>query len=215
MPNWQSNSEVATDTLIYIKLIHALMGLYAWEFIMSLDFEWAILTGKKKFRWPLIFYFAGRYLLLFAMIGALIGVDTAVEVNCQALYVFNQLAGDAAIGLASINLSLRTIAVWSQNKWIIGILVLIVLGHWSLILQSIPLSATWVPGVGCTITESNPSLPTITFIYTMCFDFVVLCLTAYKLAWAPRRAGSSGLHTKRKRSKKLVYAGQKSNPTLA
>ncbi|KIJ08935.1 hypothetical protein PAXINDRAFT_88164 [Paxillus involutus ATCC 200175] len=70
MPNWESNSEVATDTLIYIKLIHALMGLYAWEFIMSLDFEWAVLTGKKKFHWPLTFYFAGRYLLLFAMIGA-------------------------------------------------------------------------------------------------------------------------------------------------
>ncbi|KIJ14739.1 hypothetical protein PAXINDRAFT_169638 [Paxillus involutus ATCC 200175] len=196
MPNWQSNSEVATDTLIYIKLIHALMGLYAWEFIMSLDFEWAILTGKKKFRWPLIFYFAGRYLLLFAMIGALIGVDTPVEINCQVLYVFNQLAGNAAVGLASINLSLRTIAIWSRNKWIIGTLVLIMLGHWAIIFQSIPLSATWVPGVGCTITESNPTISAATFIYSMCFDFVVLCLTAYKLAWNLRRTGSSGLHTK-------------------
>lgn len=30
------------------------------------------------------------------------------EFNCQALYTFNQLAGDAAVGLASVNLSIRT-----------------------------------------------------------------------------------------------------------
>lgn len=56
-----------------------------WEFITSMDFDWAVLTGKKRFRWPLvriflrpnsflecvhqIFYFAGRYLLLAALIG--------------------------------------------------------------------------------------------------------------------------------------------------
>lgn len=56
--------------------------------MLTLDFDWAVISGKRKFRWPLvsltcvtknksakndgllkIFYFAGRYLLLFAMIG--------------------------------------------------------------------------------------------------------------------------------------------------
>ncbi|KIJ14734.1 hypothetical protein PAXINDRAFT_99985 [Paxillus involutus ATCC 200175] len=196
MPNWHSPSELATDALMYIKLMHALIGLYAWEFIVSLDFDWAILSGKKKFRWPLTFYFAGRYVLLFAIIGALIGMDTSVEVNCKAVYDFSEFAGDAAVGLACINLSLRTIALWSKNKWIIGILVVIILGHWSLILQGMPVSATWVPGVGCTFVEGNTIIPAAIFVYSMCFDFVVLCLTAYKLAWDPRRTGSSPLHTK-------------------
>ncbi|KAF8840542.1 hypothetical protein BDN67DRAFT_903296 [Paxillus ammoniavirescens] len=208
MPNWQSDSELATDSLIFIKLMHALTGLYAWEFVVSLDFDWAVLTGKKKFRWPMTFYFAGRYLLLFAMIGTLIGVDTPVEVNCKALYAFSQFAGDAAVGLACINLSLRTIAIWSHDKWIIGILVFIVLGHWSLILRGVPVSAMWVPGVGCAIVEGNTTNAAATFIYSMCFDFVVLCLTAYKLAWTPRRTGSFMLHTKLVRmifSDGLVY----------
>ncbi|KAF9225732.1 hypothetical protein BS17DRAFT_699505 [Gyrodon lividus] len=195
MPNWQSPSELTTDSLVFVKLMHALTGLYAWEFIVSLDFDWAVLTGKKKFRWPLAFYFAGRYLLLFAMIGILISLDTPIKVNCQALYIFNQLAGDAAVGLASINLSLRTIAIWSQNKWIIGTIVLIVLGHWSLILQGVLLTATWIPGVGCAIVESNTTILAATFIYSMCFDFVVLCLTAYRLAWTQRRTGVSGRHS--------------------
>ncbi|KIK77687.1 hypothetical protein PAXRUDRAFT_367124 [Paxillus rubicundulus Ve08.2h10] len=196
MPNWQSDSELATDSLIFIKLMHALTGLYAWECIISLDFDWAVLTGKKKFRWPMICYFAGRYLLLFAMISALIGLDIPIEVNCEGLYVFSQFAGDAAVGLACINLSLRTIAIWSHDKWIIGILVLIILGHWSLILQGVPVSATWVPGIGCTLVEGNTTIAAATFIYSMCFDFVVLCLTAYKLVWSPRRTGSFALHTK-------------------
>jgi len=188
--------------------MHALLGLYGWEFMLTLDFDWSVISGKKKFRWPLIFYFAGRYLLLFAMIGILISLDTPEKINCQALYVFNQLAGDSALGLASINLSLRTIAIWSQNKWIIGIIVLLILGHWSLILQGVLLKVIWVPGVGCTIVESNTTVLAATFIYSMGFDLVVLCLTAYKLAWTRRISGTSGIHSKLVRmvfSDGLVY----------
>ena len=30
------------------------------------------------------------------------------QINCQSLYTYNQVFGNAAIGLASVNLSLRT-----------------------------------------------------------------------------------------------------------
>jgi hypothetical protein len=30
--------------------------------------------------------------------------------------------------------------IWSQNKWIVALLVLLILGHWSLILQGISVS---------------------------------------------------------------------------
>lgn len=74
------------------------------------------------------------------------------EVDCQSLYTFNQLVGQATIGLASINLAIRMyvssnirthcsahtsyrMALWSQNLYIVIPIVLIILGHWSLILQ--------------------------------------------------------------------------------
>ncbi|OAX41297.1 hypothetical protein K503DRAFT_685802 [Rhizopogon vinicolor AM-OR11-026] len=180
---------------IFMKTMHSLIGLYAWEFIISLDFDWAVLTGKKRFRWPLIFYFAGRYLLLAALVGIAVAMDVSKEINCHTLYAFNQLAGNAAVGLASINLSLRTIAIWSQSKWIIALLILLILGHWSLILQGVLLGATWAPG-GCQITYSNTTILSATFIYSMCFDFVVMCLSAYKLAWVPARNGTNGTHTR-------------------
>ena len=43
------------------------------------------------------------------------------------------------------------------------------------------LKATWIPGVGCAITETDNKLLAITFIYSMVFDFIVLMLTGYKL----------------------------------
>lgn len=43
------------------------------------------------------------------------------------------------------------------------------------------LSATWVDGPGCVITATNNKILAATFIYSMCFDLVVLLLNAYKL----------------------------------
>jgi len=181
MPDWKSPAELELEGGIFAKFMHALLGLYAYEFLLTLDFDWDFLSGKKRFRWPLIFYFANRYLLLAALIGIAIALDTNTEINCQALYAFNQLAGDAAVGLASINLSIRTTAIWAHNKYIICLLVLIILGHWSLILQGVQLKAEWVDGSGCIITQTNSKILIAIFIYSMCFDLIVLLLNTYKL----------------------------------
>jgi hypothetical protein len=63
MVDWTSPTELASEGVIFKNLMHALIGLYAWEFLTSLDFEWELLTGKKRFRWPLVsFTIAGVYL---------------------------------------------------------------------------------------------------------------------------------------------------------
>ncbi|KAJ7349874.1 hypothetical protein DFH08DRAFT_1079162 [Mycena albidolilacea] len=182
MPDWSSQAELATDAGIFVKLNHALLGVYAWEWLISLPFDWEVLTGRKPFRWPLAFYFANRYLLLAAMIGITVALDSTKEMNCQAIYAFNQFAGDAAVGLASINLSLRTLAIWSQNGWIKILLIVIILGHWSLILQGVLLKAHWDDQAAtCVITSSNSTILAATFTYSMGFDLLVFLLNAYKL----------------------------------
>ncbi|PFH50610.1 hypothetical protein AMATHDRAFT_3793 [Amanita thiersii Skay4041] len=191
MPDWQSPQEIQKEAVIFTKFMHSLLGLYIYEWFLSLDFDWAFITGKKAFRWPMIFYFANRYLLLFALIGIAIALDTTEEINCQALFTFNQIAGDAAVGLASINLSIRTMAVWSQNRIIVGVLALVILGHWSLILQGVQLTAMWVPGVGCAITDTNNKILAAIFIYSMCFDLLVLLLNTYKLFGINSKAGQA------------------------
>jgi hypothetical protein len=72
-------------------------------------------------------------------------------------------------------------AVWGQKWYIIAALVSISLGHWSLLLHGILLTAAWIPGQGCLITSTDSKLLSATFIYSMIFDFTVLILTASKL----------------------------------
>jgi hypothetical protein len=181
MPDWNSPEEIQRDAAVFIKLMHVLLGIYAYEWFLTLPFDWEFISGKKPFRWPMIFYFANRYLLLFAMIGIVIGLDTQSEIHCQALFTFNQLAGDAAVGLASINLAIRTMALWSLNVWVVGGLTVIILGHWSLILKGVLVTAKWIPGNGCVILGAENNILAAIFIYSMCFDFIVLVLSAYQL----------------------------------
>ncbi|EPQ52087.1 hypothetical protein GLOTRDRAFT_140532 [Gloeophyllum trabeum ATCC 11539] len=181
MVDWNSPEELAKESQAFTNFMHAILGLYAWEWTTSLPFDWEFVSGKRKFRWPMIFYMAGRYCLLIALIGIAIALDTTTPINCQALYTFNQLTGQSTIGFASINLAIRTMAIWSQQKKIVIPLVIIILGHWSLILQGIQLTATFVPGQGCAIISTKTTILSATFIYTMAFDLLVTILTAYKL----------------------------------
>ncbi|KAF8887539.1 hypothetical protein BD779DRAFT_500497 [Infundibulicybe gibba] len=184
MVDWSSPEQIQKDNVAFGNFMHALLGLYIWEWFTSLDFDWQYISGKKKFRWPLIFYFLNRYCLLFALIGIAIALNITTEINCQGLYTFNQLFGNAAIGLASINLSLRTMAVWSQRWYIVIPLVAVILGHWSLILHGVLLKARWNPAIGnCEIIQTETQILSITFIYSMVFDLLVLSLTAWKLLY--------------------------------
>ncbi|KAG6901983.1 hypothetical protein C0995_005942 [Termitomyces sp. Mi166 len=54
--------------------------------------------------------------------------------------------------------------------------------------QGILLKASWIPGQGCVITSTDNKLLAITFIYSMVFDFAVLCLTAFKLLSGPGKS---------------------------
>lgn len=58
-------------------------------------------------------------------------------------------------------------------------------------MTGILIKAAWIPGAGCTITNTDNTLLAATFIYSMTFDFIVLILTAWKLAFPTRRKDQS------------------------
>ena len=72
-------------------------------------------------------------------------------------------------------------AVWGRKWYIVGALVALNHGHRSLLLHGILLTAKWVPGEGCIITSTESKILSVTFIYGMTFDLLVLLLTASKL----------------------------------
>ncbi|KAK7043249.1 hypothetical protein VNI00_008603 [Paramarasmius palmivorus] len=134
------------------------------------------------------------------MVGFAVGLNVRKPIDCQALYTFIQTMGSLGSGLAVVNLGIRTwvtgsfvtnalakildprMAIWMNQRYVVGGLVVLILGHWGLILRDVNLVvAQWSDGAGCIITNNQPHLITAAYIYTMVLDLTVMCLMAYKL----------------------------------
>ncbi|KAF5387597.1 hypothetical protein D9615_000197 [Tricholomella constricta] len=202
MVNWSDPQEIAKDSEIFSKLIIALFGVYVWELFMTCDFEWSLLSKKRKFRWPLVFFFLCRYCMLFAFVGLIISlnittsvrtndnfsrhpanVPPSMKIDCGALYTFNSWTGNMTILCASTSLMLRTIALWERQRPIIVSLGVLCLAHWALLYRTMFIvTAAWDDNIGaCIVTATNPSLLNTTFFFTMGFDLIILIFTAIAL----------------------------------
>ncbi|KAF8580397.1 hypothetical protein K439DRAFT_1662805 [Ramaria rubella] len=189
MTNWNDPATVQHQSVIFGNVIHFVTGVYAWEIAVNIRFDWSIISGKRRFRWPMVLYFACRYLMLFALVGILIALNATSELNCQALYTFNQFAGNAAIGLASTLFMLRTIAVWHRSYYATVPLVIICLGQWAILLRGMTqVIAVWNPIANqCVVTASGKTFLDLIYFYTMSFDLTVLILTSIGLYLSPAR----------------------------
>ncbi|KAF9468960.1 hypothetical protein BDZ94DRAFT_1153057 [Collybia nuda] len=183
MVNWSDPSEVGKDYDVFLKLIFALFGVYVWELFTTCDFEWSLISGRRRFRWPLaiVFFFLCRYCMLFAFVGLIISLTVTTKVS--ALYTFNSWTGNMTILCATTSLMLRTIALWDRKRVVIGILGVLCLAHWALLYRTMFIvTSEWDDTLrGCVVTATNPSLLNTTFFYTMGFDLIILIFTAVAL----------------------------------
>lgn len=78
-------------------------------------------------------------------------------------------------------------AVFAPSAWCVTYSVAFYHSYQWIIALGVLLKATYDPVQGCVITDTDNTLLAATFIYSMCFDFTVLSLTAWKLVInAPR-----------------------------
>ncbi|KAH9954610.1 hypothetical protein BGW80DRAFT_1258661 [Lactifluus volemus] len=68
----------------YLKVLHAFVGLYIWEYLTTFGFEWNIYTRKRPWRWSYIPYIATRLLCLTSLILGIVGVNLKRPFNCDA-----------------------------------------------------------------------------------------------------------------------------------
>ena len=70
MSEWKLPDVIKKDAEVFMKLMHSLAGIYMcvfpsifclscwlilrYEWFISLDFEWDFISGKKRFRWPMV-----------------------------------------------------------------------------------------------------------------------------------------------------------------
>ncbi|KAJ7589762.1 hypothetical protein C8J56DRAFT_1139383 [Mycena floridula] len=160
---------------IYLdNLVVAIFGLYFWELFNTLDFDFSFICGRRKFKWPMIFYFYSRYAFLTSLVGTIFDLNTSRQVNCQALALATILLKHSALWASSVTLSIRMMTLWEYSRRIMVIMVPLITFHMvaACLSSTLDLNVVW----------SEVAIA-ILYTYTMVFDFIILCLISYKLLY--------------------------------
>lgn len=73
-------------------------------------------------------------------------------------------------------------AVWGRSLYIVVPLSVALVGYSGVLLRGvIGVRDVWVTGEGCTIVNSQITILRTIYIYGMTLDFIVMCLTVFKL----------------------------------
>ncbi|KZV75041.1 hypothetical protein PENSPDRAFT_748881 [Peniophora sp. CONT] len=104
---------------------HVWTGLYFWEYVTSLSYDWQYLIGRKKRRWTTWIYLGCRFMTVVSL-SLLLGVtdlNTQTPFNCLALYRIAVLCSYASFQLASLLVVLRTLVVWNYWRPVVAFVV--------------------------------------------------------------------------------------------
>ncbi|KAF8504747.1 hypothetical protein F5888DRAFT_780649 [Russula emetica] len=180
MVNYHDPVVVLQDKLAVSKIWHAVAGLYFWEFVTTLDFEWSVIQRHRPFRWTIWIYTTTRISTLIAVILSLVGVNVTGRYNCEVETVFQLISGYLAIASASLLIVLRILAIWNKKKIIIAIAA----GAWGInvifeIQSIVRIRAIWVPGTTCLVP--NLHISELNILVTLATDIILLLIMFFGL----------------------------------
>jgi len=109
MVNYHDPVVVAQDYSALWKLWHAVAGLYFWEFVTTLDYEWSVFRRhpSRPFRWTIWIYFTTRIATLLAVILSLVYINVTARYNCKVETIFLTAFSFLAIAAATLLIVLR------------------------------------------------------------------------------------------------------------
>lgn len=129
MVNWQDPATIFTEFSAFVKLIHVVDGIYIWEFICNLSFEWSLLRGRRQWRWTSALYIACRVATIAQVLADLVGLNVMGPINCRLWLIFLLIFGYAATSLSLSLYALRSVAVWQRSLPITLFSVAIILAN--------------------------------------------------------------------------------------
>jgi len=181
MVTFQDPTVLARDALVLVKLWHTFCGLYIWEFITTLGYEWSVIRGRRPYRWTIWVYALARVATLVAVLLGFPFMDDRTQLNCQLLSSIALTSSFFSVAASSLLIVLRIIAIWKRNKVIMATAI----GIWGInilfLIQGIArLRFTWVfERVAC--ESVNPRSSTLTLVSILVTDFALLLIMLFGL----------------------------------
>lgn len=190
MVNFRDSAVLAQDQLALLKLSVTVDGLYMWEFVTTLYYEWHVIRGHRPYRWTIWIYSLARLATLMTVIIDIMPVHT----NCQVWATIGFAFAYMAFAFSALLIILRIVAFWNRNKVVVALAAVL----WSVnvsfliygIIQIRP-SSVPVPG-SCSITNVENNKATIISMFITDFILLVIMLVG-SFRMGVRRVGTFAL----------------------
>ncbi|KAI0057038.1 hypothetical protein BV25DRAFT_1920471 [Artomyces pyxidatus] len=141
MANYRDPERLENDYQSFVKLVHVLGGAYFWELVCTCGFELDVLRGKRPYRWTIWVYLSIRLNTTAALIVLLIEKDSSGLSHCRtwdtAVYAFCYLS----LASASAIIVIRIGAIWSYNRFALGLSVVVWLASSALNIRDLTLGS--------------------------------------------------------------------------
>ncbi|KAF8496138.1 hypothetical protein F5888DRAFT_1804280 [Russula emetica] len=115
-------------------------GIFIWEFMITLDYEWSVIRGRRPYRWTIWIYSLIRVATLATVALNIFSLDATTRINCQVCHAirlrpyarfliawFLKVAANLqfifaylALATSSLLIVLRIIAIWDRKKVIVA-----------------------------------------------------------------------------------------------
>ncbi|KAH9984327.1 hypothetical protein BJV74DRAFT_587879 [Russula compacta] len=146
MVNFHDPAVIAADTFRALQFWNVVFGLFIWEFVTNLDYEWSVIRGHRPYRWTIWIYSLTRVLTLMDVALNFYTVDGDISISCQASSTAQLAFAFLTLACASLLIVLRVIAIWNRKRVVMAIAG----GLWTtnviFLIQGVArLRAKWVP----------------------------------------------------------------------
>ncbi|PBK85413.1 hypothetical protein ARMGADRAFT_1087584 [Armillaria gallica] len=120
MVNWKDATLVVEQYLGVAKVTHFCAGVFLWEFLSTVDYEFTDYSQKRPFRWTLIIYLLTRYATLGAMLCYMIGFNDRIVFDCKAWLEATYAFSYYSLSLASGLIAMRAVALWNFHGIVVS-----------------------------------------------------------------------------------------------
>jgi len=194
MVNFRDPFTIASESNEADRFWSFVDGIFIWEFIVTLDYEWSVIRGRRPYRWTIWIYSLTRVATLASVVLNIYTIDVT-HINCQVTVGLQFVFAYLAFAASSLLIVLRIIAIWNRNR----IIVAFATGVWGinitfLIQGVIRFRASWeinneIGLGGCVFYLDSIRLSTVVAFAADTILLLIMLFGLYRL----RRHGHGGL----------------------
>ncbi|KAH9056692.1 hypothetical protein EDB87DRAFT_1833636 [Lactarius vividus] len=204
MVSWHDPTIVAAEQAALVNLVHVIGGIYIWEIISCLGFEYSVISKKRKFTWSFPIhrpsqleyrmkkrlYLGCRWCPLFAIALQFLGFDVSHKIDCQACAILSFMFAYLSFMCTSALIILRVAVLWDHSKIVIASTCAVWTVNTVIYAYSLTtLRSAWTDGL-CLISHTDHGRISVLSTFTTDLILLVLMLAGLN-RWknAPKSCG--------------------------